>query len=414
MSISDHQLVQHQMFRIKHTEINEIFLVMSMRSFVCAMISIFVPIYLLSLGYSLRDVLVLHLVMFVAEFCFEFISASYISKVGPKHVIALSMPPLIAHFWMLSTLPTYHWPLWFIGFCGGVALAFYWQGYHYDFSRSTKKKNATKDVSKMYIILAVLGAVAPLIGGIIVSRFGFIALYAVVIGLLLLVFTPLLRKTEVHTGVPIDLKKIELRKISRDLFSYAGAGIEASVSLVFWPLFVYASVKSYQSVGFITSAALVVTIFVTYFVGKRVNNANRHRYITAGSVLDGVIFVLLTFVDTFVQIISLNMARSLVSSLRQAPYTSEYYLHADENSRQEYIFAMESGIDVGKIFLYAALFALSFLFSDKTLIIIGLLTGAAGALAAGLMPRAKCELPYVKKDRTIHVIPKIRTIHEAS
>ncbi len=414
MSISDHQLVQHQMFRIKHTEINEIFLVMSMRSFVCSMISIFVPIYLLSLGYSLRDVLVLHLVMFVTELSFEFVSASYISKVGPKHAIALSMPPLIAHFWMLSTLPAYHWPLWFIGLCGGIALALYWQGYHYDFSRSTKKKDATRDVSKMYIILAVLGAVAPLAGGLIASRFGFGVLYLIVIAMLALVFTPLLKKSELHTGAPIDLSKIKLGNISRDLISYGGAGIEASVSLVFWPLFVYASVKSYQSVGFITSAALVMTIIVTYLVGKRVNNANRHRFITTGSLLDGFIFVLVTFVDTFVQIISLNMARSLVSSLRQAPYTSEYYLHADENSRQEYIFAMESAIDAAKIIFYAILIALSYFLNDKTLIIVGLLSGAAGAMAAGLMPRAKCELPYVKKDKTIHVIPKIRTIHETS
>jgi hypothetical protein len=413
LSISDHQFVQHQLFRIKHTELNEIFLVMSLRSFVCSMISIFVPIYLLILGFSLRDVLLIQLVMAIVEFSFEFVSASYISKVGPKHAIALSMPPLIAHFWMLSTISTYHWPLWFIAFCGGLALALYWQGYHYDFSKSTKKKEATKNVSQMYITLAVLGAIAPLVGGVIATNFGFEALYVVVIGLLLVVFIPLFKKSEVHTGVPIDIKKINIRHIYRDLISYGGAGIEASMSLVIWPIFVYTAVQSYQSVGFITSAALVITIFVTYFVGRKVNNTNRHKYITTGSFLDGLIFILLTFVNTFTQIISLNMARSLVSSLRMAPYTSEYYLHAGENSRQEYILAMESAIDFAKIIAFSVLIVLSYYLADKDLIIVGLLFGAVGAVMAGLMPRAKCELPYCK-NKKIQLSTKMRPKHETS
>ena len=121
MSLSDHQMTQHQLFRIKHTELNEIFFVMSLRSFVCSMISIFVPIYLLLLGYSLFDILILHIVMYSTEMVFEYVSASYIAEVGPKHTIALSLIPLIAHFWMLSTLPSYHWPLWFIVFISIIA-----------------------------------------------------------------------------------------------------------------------------------------------------------------------------------------------------------------------------------------------------------------------------------------------------
>ena len=410
---NDNQLIQHQLFRIKHTEINEIFLVMGIRSFVCALIGVFIPIYLLILGYSLRQVIFVQLALSLTELLFEYVSSLFISKVGPKHVIGISMIPLICHFWLLSTIKIYHWPLWIIGACGGISLALYWQGYHYDFSRTTKKKDATKNVSKIYIIIAILGAVAPFLGGVIITKFGFNILYIIVIGLLFLVFFPLLKKTEVHKKVSIDMKKINFKFIKKDIISYSGMGIESAASSFIWPIFVYFATRNYQSVGFITSVALIITIFVTYLVGIKVNNSNRHNYIVAGSFLDSLIFVLLTFVDSFSQIMSLNVTRSLVGSIRQAPYVSEYYLHADENSRQEYILAMESSIDFVRIIFYILLIGLTYFLPDKAVIIVGLLCGAVGSTMASIMPKAKCELAECKST-SIKLIPRLRERNETN
>jgi hypothetical protein len=402
-------MIQHQMFRIRHTELNEIFLVMSLRSFVVGMIAIFVPIYMYTLGYSLRDIFIMNLLMYVFELAFEYLSALVRTEMGPKHAIALSLPFLVAHLWLLATLPVYHWPLWFAALCGGIAMALYWQGYHYDFSKSKRKGQATKDVSRMFIILAILGAIAPFVGSMIATYFGFNALYAVVIVTLGFVFIPLLKQSEEHKKGKLKLGKFKVGPIARDMISYGGAGLDASVSLVIWPLFVFFLLGSYQAIGIITSATLIVTIGVTYLVGKRVSNANRHTYIRTGSYLDGAIYVLLTFVSTFIQVISLNFARSLVSALRSAPYVSEYYLHADETSRSEYIFFMESAIDAAKVVMFAVLIVLTFYFDNSTVLVCGLLFGALGAFMASLMPRAKCEMPYCNADKTIRLIPKLRT-----
>jgi len=414
MSISDHQMIQHQLFRIKHTELNEIFLVMGMRSFVTAMIGIFVPIYMYTLGFSLRDIFTFQVEIFVFELCFEYMATVVRTLMGPKHAIAFSMPLLIAYFWMLSTIQTFHWPLLFIAFCGGTSLALFWQGYHYDFSLSKHKGGATKDVSRLNIMISVLGAIAPFIGGVVASNFGFNALYGVVIFFLAVVFLPLIKKSETHLPPNLDLRKIKIRDIWRDMVSYGGTGMEGSISLTVWPLFVFSIVKTYQSVGLITSAALILTIFVTWIVGKRVNNSNRHAYIRTSGYLDSLIYILFTLVDTFVQVTFLNFARSLTSALRYAPFVSEYYLHADETSRSEYILIMESAIDIFRIMLFVLLVVATYSFDEKGVLIVGLLLGAFGSLLGVLMPRAKCEMPYCKNEKTIRIIPKLRPSRESS
>jgi hypothetical protein len=264
----------------------------------------------------------------------------------------------------------------------------------------------------MYIILALLGTIAPLVGGLIATRLGMNTLYIIVIIGLTIVFVPLFKRGERHTRTRLDLKRVAIRDIWKDMVSYGGAGLEATASLVSWPLFAYLIVKTYESVGIISSIALIFTVVTTYFVGKKVNNANRHKFIKNSSLIDGILFSLFIFVDSFSQMVTLNLARTVANSLRSAPYISEYYLHADEYSRSEYIYYMESAIDLMKIVACAILFWSAFYFDIKIVLILGLLLGAVGGLMAGLMPRAKCELPYCEmKKKGIKVLPKLRSRH---
>ncbi len=394
MYLNEHQSIQHQLFRVKFTELNKIFLVMSLRSFVISMIGIFVPIYLYNLGYSVRYIILLEIFQFIFEICFEYLALIVNIKWGPKHTIAISMPFLIINFLLLMTIQQYNWPIWLISLSAGICLAFYWQAYHFDFSRSKHKKNVTKDVSKLFIILAVLGAIAPFLGGTIATNFGIKTLFIFVILLLLLVFLPLLRDGDKITQRKLDFSRIKLRHITRDIISYGGTGMEASVSLKLWPLFIFLILGTYQKVGFVTSLALVLTIIVTYYTGRTVNNHNRHNFIKFSSIVNGFLYTLQILVDSFSQVMLVNVARSFVHSLHAAPYTSEYYLHADENSRAEYIFIMETAIDVFRLTMFIVLYILTFYLNTKQVLISSLFMGAVGSLMAGLMPRAKCEKPH--------------------
>ncbi len=392
MLLGEHQDTHHHLFRIRFTELNEIYTVMSLRSFALSMIGIFVPIYLFSNGYGLRQIFAFYLSLYFIEFLFEYFSARLIIKFGPLHVVAFSFPFLITYYWLLKTLNVYHWPLFIIVFSCAITLSFFWQAYHYDFSKTKHSNKATSDVSRLYIILAILGTVGPLVGGFVATSYGISTLFTIVITILLVAIIPLLNSDQSHKQTKFNLKKIKIKNIKRDLISYAGNGMEGATAAVVWPIFVFLIVGSYQKVGIVTSAALILTVIITYTVGKKADMSNRHKYIRIGSTLNGIVYFLQTLASTIVHVFVFNLLGSIVGSIKAAPYTSEYYLHADETSRSEYVFLMESVIDISRVLYFAILFSLTFVFPEqKTILIIGLILGGFGAFLLGLMPPANSE-----------------------
>ncbi|MEI6499351.1 MAG: hypothetical protein WCO23_05295 [bacterium] len=221
MKISENQILSHNLFRIKYTELNEIYLMMSLRSFACSLVAIFAPIYLYTLGFSLRDILIYFIIIYTVEAMFEWFSAVAITKVGPKKLIAYSIPLLIIHFWLFKTIPTYNWPLWFVAIEAGFLLALFWQPYHYDFSKAKHRAKSNSELSKLYITIAILGAIAPFVGGIIATHLGISYLFGLVIALLFLSILPLFQTSEKYISHHrFSLKNIKFKDISKDVISF--------------------------------------------------------------------------------------------------------------------------------------------------------------------------------------------------
>ncbi|MDD5693072.1 MAG: MFS transporter [Patescibacteria group bacterium] len=391
MIISEDHLSQHHIFRIKNTELNEIYAVMSIRSLVIALINIFIPIYLYTITFSLQKIVIFYLVMFAGEALLEYPALKVIARFGPKHSIAFSLPFLVMFFWMLWTLPQSHWPLWLIGLVGSVSTAFFWQAYHYDFSKSKIKNKATKEISMLYIVLAVLGALGPLIGGLIAGYLGIGTLIGIVTGLVLLTIFPLYIQREPHVRHQTNLKKAFNINIFAQQIAYGGNGIEVNTTMVFWPLFLFFVVGTYQNVGFVTAAALFVTVIVTYFIGTVADRRSKTYFIGAGSLLTSVLGFLRIFVYSLPTALILNVVRGISHSIYESPFIAEYYLHADEESRPEYIFWMEFGIDIARVLYFGTLFVLSFYLNGNSLLVWALIIGAAATALMVFMPPAKNE-----------------------
>jgi MFS family permease len=393
MSLEGGGSVQHHLWRIKYTELNELYATMTLRTLGASLIAIFIPIFLLKIGYSLRDIFAINLMMYSLEFLLEYPCTVLIRKYGPKHLIALSLPFLIAHFLLLMTLPTYHWPLWTIAATGGITMATFWQAYHYDFSRTKHRKKTSREVSKLYISIALMGAIAPFIGGYIATHFGISWVYALATFILIIAALPLLKTGEPHRRVrKINLGRVDIRDIKMDVLANMGSAVEATSGGIVWPLFIFLIIASYQGVGLITSLALVITVLVTYFVGRWSDKTNRKKYIKMGGLMSSFSFILQTLASTVLHVFSLNIFRSLANSVFATPFASEYYLHADEQSRSEYLFYMESAVDLGRVILFFVLFVSTFFLQEKAILIVGLSLGALGAFLSTLMPLAKCEI----------------------
>lgn len=391
MIISEAHLSQHHFFRLKNTEVNEIYAVMSIRSLVIALINIFIPIYLYTITYSVKQIIIFYLVMYVGEALLEYVALKVIAHFGPKHSIAFSMPFLVLFFWLLWSIPQYHWPIWVAALAGSVTMAFFWQAYHYDFSKSKEKKRPTKEISTLYIIIAALSALGPMIGGLIAGHFGIGSLFGAVTGLILLTIFPLFVQKEPHIKHETKLRKAFNKNTVKQIIAYGGNGVEVNTSMVFWPLFLFFLVGTYEAVGYIAAASLAVTVVVTYLIGLIADKRSKTYFIGVGSFLTASIDFLRVFVYSLPTAYLVNILRGISHPIYESPFVAEYYLHADAESRPEYIFWMEFGQDLSRAAFFGILFLLAYYVDESSLLAWALVIGAASTMLMALMPKAKNE-----------------------
>lgn len=376
---------KHIIDRAKFTELNEIYWAMSLKTFAVSFITIFIPIYLFKLGYSPFSIF-----FFYAAFNFFIpllneIAARIITKIGPKHTMILSFPALMIFLGMLLTLPIYKWNLLLLAFIWSIETGLFWMSYHVDFSKAKHKKTCTSELSKIEILCSIFGAVTPFVGGVIASMYGIS--FTLVLSIFFLVFAalPLLKTSEPYVRQTIDMKKIQVKKILRDLLSYAGLGMDFAAMMVIWPLFVFLIVKSYQAVGAIESFALILMIVITFMVGKYADRTDKQKLIKRGGIVSGFVWMGKALSQSISQVIFFNLINAVTFPFLKLPFAAEFYIHADEEARIEYILWMERAVDYGRMFFFLILAALSFYFEIKFVLIAGLLLAIPGSLLTGLM-----------------------------
>lgn len=404
MKIAGEHLISHHIFRGKFTDLDEVYTVMSFRSFIVAFIGIFEPIYLWTLGFSLPEVLMFYVVFYSGEAFLELPTTYLLAKFGPKNLIALSMPVLVVHFFMLWTVPNFHWSIYIVALIGSVASAIFWQSYHWEFSKSKHSREACKEVGSMVILTSLVAAIAPFIGGMIAGNFGIGYVFGLVTVLLVFSILPLLKYKKKHEVRKVNFKKLKLGQIKYQVISYFGFGIHGAIGLVIWPLFIYLILKSYQEVGLVSSLALVITLVFTYFLSRSADHGKRSKYLKTGSVMTSAIWFIKTIASTFFHIFSLNLLNNIAHAFLYTPFMSEYYLHADEESRPEYLFVMEITADLSRAFTLLMLIFALFFFNDLTVMILGFVVAGFGSLLIGLMPPARGEVEV--RDNKVRLIPQ--------
>jgi sugar phosphate permease len=246
----------------------------------------------------------------------------------------------------------------------------------------------------MYILSILVAACGPLIGGLIGGKFGMSYVFLLTSILLIGSVFPLFKTTEPHREKKLRFSKIKIKLIWKDLVAYGGYGMQGSIGSIIWPLFIYSILKNYQKLGLVSTLSTLVAIVVTYIIGKKADHQERKKYVKSGSMLMGLIYLAKALANTIFHIFSLDVLTSFANSISTAPFQSEYYLHADEESRSEYITFMESTIDLFRVITFSLLLVCSFFLEIKFVLILGLILGGIGSFLMILMPPAKCELNF--------------------
>ncbi|MBR9677448.1 MFS transporter [Candidatus Woesearchaeota archaeon] len=359
MDFGNHHLRHGNHLRLLKEQLNEIYLMHAIDGFALSLIGIFVPIYLLILGFSVSQVIIFFIVQSLtvpfASFLVGFISSRY----GLKHTMLLRFPFMLVFLLMLYSLDSFAIPILLIAVIGGFQTTIYWIPLHSLFARSANKKSMSSDVGKLYSFPRIASMIAPLIGGIITLMAGFNTLFIVAMILLVVSIIPLFFSKEIKPHVEFRFSEgIKLfKKYPKVFFGVAINHLNGITEAVIWPMVVYFLLASTLSVGIMGTLLGVGTVFFTLLVGKLSDKFKRLTIIKIGAILMLLMWIARFFVQSDTTVYLVTIMAGFFMFLVLIPFTAINYAIARENNIDEFIIFREIPVAIGRVLvLLLALF----------------------------------------------------------
>lgn len=356
----------------KNNHLKNLYIMQSIQGFALSMIGIFLPIYLLTLGYSVRNVIVFFIFHYSFLLFFSFFALRIAGKIGLIQTIILRFPFLFTYLAFFYFLKSVDIPLVLIAFFSGLDSALFWMPLHIIFSKNTSSKKIGSETGKLFAIPKAAGIFAPLIGGVIAVKFGFGFLFILAFIILLIAIIPLLkmRLNSEHFNVPDKIKlengKRIFKKYKKYFFVEIFDNMAEEVGAIIYPIFVFLALDSITSVGYVGTLVKIGAAIFTFMVGRFSDRFSKKKIIKIAAILLIINWSIRYFANSELLIYTFSILAGFFFILLVVPYTSLFYRISHEEKSDDFFVWREIPVNVGRliILLIALLFVnhLNYLF----------------------------------------------------
>jgi hypothetical protein len=334
------------------TEMKEIFWATTIKNFALSMVGVFEPIFLFQIGFSIPQILVYYIISYGLYVLTAPLGARVCRKHGYEHSMLLSAPFLIIYYLALLMVGMSPAALVVAVIAITIRKTLYWPSYHANFATSMHKDEEGREVSTIGALSSVFTAFAPALGGLIVTLWGFSALFMAVSALILLSNVPLLRTPEVF--VPTRFPYAEMlhrffnRKAVRRFFAFFGYG-EQIMATTLWPIFIAIVVPDLLAVGAVVSLAKVADVLMTLYVGRVSDDGGKRGLLRSGSFFTAMSWLVRPMVNGPLGIFLIDTSYGVAKNVLTVPFLSLLYEHAKDGDIMVRIVFAEMAISLGRV-----------------------------------------------------------------
>lgn len=300
-----------------------------------SLVAVFIPIILLQIGYSIEDVILFFVILYLVNVPLNFLSRSLIQKVGARWVIVMGKIWSIGFFVLLAFLTPNNWPLLILlAFLSAMYDAFYWVGHRFLFIKSTgESRDVGTKTGVLYAVQRFAGFLGPAIGAGILIFFDKQALMFTSIVILTLSVFPLLKIKhfpDKPTRKPLPFKAFfsEWRE-KKNFLSTSLFAIHRVAENILWPLFIFVVFETIESVAIVPVIVSITAIVFSYFTGY-VRQKSRDKMIVVGATLIALVWVLRIFVEAKPFLFFSVFLVSIFSILVMIPLSSNIFSRGKE------------------------------------------------------------------------------------
>jgi hypothetical protein len=319
-------------------------------------IGIFIPIYLLTLQYSLRQVFAYYLLYAICILVL-FVFTSFVARhIGLRRTLLAYLPFQFAYFGLLYALPQVNFPLWIIAITSATATSLYWYPLHLFFIEKARTKEMGASVGKLYALPKFVTLLSPLIGAYIAARFGFSALLLITISLYLLTSISLAYLPDIYPDIQFKLERffILVRKYPRYILAEIGENIREELEGIVLPIIIFVTFGNIYSVGLIGTLLNLGTAFFLIVVGRSADRFKRTNILRIGAILMMMLWTAFFYVQGELSFYILTLAESFLGALLLVPFNAIVYDYAKaDDVPAEFIVFREIPVTFARIVVYS-------------------------------------------------------------
>jgi len=339
----------------KTSSITSLYLNQFIRGIAFSFVSIFIPIYFLTLGYAFNTILIYFLIFHIVTFIFTPATLQLSRKFGYKSIIICSAPLVILYLVFLRLLGQINVPIPLIAIAGGIAETFYFIPLHAFFTRLSENKKRGKQYSNYASFGQLAGLIGPLVGGIIAVSFGFASLFYITIFFIILSFIPLLKLTDIKPSTKLTFSGIwHLTKTNKRFFFATIMGqIKGEAEGLIWPIFIYLTLKNLISVGWVGTLVTGGTILFTLFIGRFHDRKNKYFFLKLGGFFYAILWIIRIYTTVPISLYLLSLLAGFFILMIDIPFSAIFYdKAAEKKDPDEFIVFREIPIVIGRNILW--------------------------------------------------------------
>jgi hypothetical protein len=335
------------------SQVRELFISTAILDFATAAVMLFEPLYLFSLGLSLRGILLFYLALYVLYFFLLPIGGRICRKHGYEHSILYSSPFLILYYISLFAASYDRSMLVVAVIALAIQKILYWPGYHANFATWGGRNEQGREISNRAVIAALASTFAPAFGGAVIAGIGYPALFFGVCALILLSNIPLFRTP--HRFEPQEfpysgaLKMLGDKRHRRKFAALLGFG-EELIALVLLPIFISLALPGIASFGALMSAAMLMTVLTTLYTGRLTDEErDRSAILRIGAVYSASSWLLRPFVGGSLGIGLTDSFYRVSKNVVSVPLLAILYGEGRRGSVMDTVIFFEMALGMGKI-----------------------------------------------------------------
>jgi len=303
--------------------------------FASSLISIFIPILLLSNGFSIQDVFLFYIVYHGLNIPANYLGRHITRRYSAKTSIILGTISTIIFFALYSSVETMGHLL-LIAFFYALYDGLYYVPSLYLFMNSTKDpENTGENTGILHLVVRSAGLVGPILGSILVLASGGNRVVIVSVVVLFFVFSiiPLFFLKELEQDEPekpISWKNFfNNKREKKNHMSFALYKINEAAEWIIFPMFIFITFKELSSVAILAVLIPIVSLLFSY-AASHIKRTQRERIIMIGAAALAAVWLGRFFIDSQILFYATNVFTGLFALFVLVPLDSNMFLRGAE------------------------------------------------------------------------------------